>query len=203
MDMVRLGIGLYGVQPLYQLPSNSPESEKRGIGETESGKTKRFTDSPIHPFTDSGGFRGAVRGDWPELENVGTLKTVISQIRHIKKGETIGYLSNQRQGSRTRRADRNMAIATIAAGYSDGYDRRFGNGKGKVMINGSYAPVMGDVCMDMCMVDITGFKAQEGDEVILFGKGLPITDLADSIGTIPYEILTNVSERVKRVYFRE
>ena len=164
MDMVRLGIGLSGVQ----LPRILPEG-----------------------------------GGWLGLENVGTLKTIISQIRHIKKGETIGYLSRQWRGSRTGRADRDMAIATIAAGYADGYDRRFGNGKGKVMINGSYAPVIGDVCMDMCMVDITGIKAQEGDEVILFGKDLPITGLADSIGTIPYEILTNVSERVKRVYFTE
>jgi alanine racemase len=82
-------------------------------------------------------------------------------------------------------------------------DRQFGNRKGKVLINGQYAPIVGNVCMDLSMVDVTDIKAEEGDTVVLFGEGLPVTDLAESIGTIPYEILTSVSPRVKRVYIKE
>jgi alanine racemase len=127
---------------------------------------------------------------WP----VSRLKTTISQIKHIKKGDTIGY-------SRSGRAEKDLSLATIAIGYADGFDRRFSNGTGKVMINGQLAPVLGRVCMDMCMVDISGIEAAEGDEVVIFGPERSITELADSIGTIPYEILTNVGERVKRVFY--
>ncbi|MBX2841022.1 MAG: bifunctional UDP-N-acetylmuramoyl-tripeptide:D-alanyl-D-alanine ligase/alanine racemase [Flammeovirgaceae bacterium] len=150
MDMVRLGIGLYGVEINQKLQEN--------------------------------------------LKNTGTLKTTISQIKKIKRGETIGY---GRQG----KAERDIQIATIAIGYADGYDRRFSKGIGKVLINGKTALVIGNVCMDMTMVNITGIKANEGDEVIIFGQDLPIWELAKNIGTIPYEILTNVNERVKRIYF--
>jgi alanine racemase len=136
---------------------------------------------------------GLKQGD---IETVGTLKTIISQIKEVKAGETVGY-------SRKGKADKNIKIATIAIGYADGYDRRFSNGNGKVLIHGKYCPIIGNVCMDMSMVDISGVNAEEGDEVIVFGKDLPIYKIAQDIGTIPYEILTNVSERVKRVFYAE
>ncbi len=128
------------------------------------------------------------------LQAISILKTTISQIKKIKEGESVGY-------SRSGRAEKEITLATIAIGYADGYDRRFSNGKGKVLINGKLAPVVGRVCMDMTMVDISGIEAREGDDVIIFGPERPITELADSIGTIPYEILTNIGERVKRVFY--
>jgi Alr-MurF fusion protein len=96
-----------------------------------------------------------------------------------------------------------MRLATIAIGYADGFSRAFSQGKGEVLIRGKRAKVVGNVCMDMTMVDITGIDASEGDEVIIFGSGLPIQQVAGSIHTIPYEILTNTSERVKRVFVAE
>ncbi len=96
--------------------------------------------------------------------------------------------------------DHDASIATIRIGYADGLSRQFGNRKGKVLINGAYAPIIGDVCMDLCMVDVTDIEANEGDSVIIFGKDLSVVELAEAIGTIPYEILTSVSPRVKRVY---
>ena len=88
-------------------------------------------------------------------------------------------------------------------GYADGFNRKLGNGIGKVWINGHLAPVIGNVCMDMCMIDITGIEAKEGDRVIVFGKEHPVIEMAKSLDTIPYEIFTSVSQRVKRVYFQE
>jgi Alr-MurF fusion protein len=151
LDMVRLGIGLYGVDP------------------TAPGST-------LKPAT--------------------TLKTVISQIRHVKKGETIGY---GRKGS----AREAMKVATIAIGYADGYSRAFSRGVGEVLVNRTRAKVVGNVCMDMTMIDITGIEAEEGDEVIIFGAELPLQEIASKINTIPYEILTNTSERVKRIFVAE
>jgi alanine racemase len=130
------------------------------------------------------------------LKNVCTLKSTILQIKKISSNETIGY-------GRKEKLDHDARIATIRFGYADGMDRQFGNRKGKVLINGQYAPIVGNVCMDLSMVDVTDIKAEEGDTVVLFGDGLPVTDLAESIGTIPYEILTSVSPRVKRVYIKE
>lgn len=152
LDMVRLGIGLYGVE--------STGLEQEG------------------------------------LQPVSTLKTAISQIKHIRQGETVGY-------SRKGIADTDKTIATIAIGYADGYDRRFSNGTGHVLVNGQRAPIIGNVCMDMCMVDVTGIPAQTGDEVTVFGPQLTLVELAQRIGTIPYELLTNVSSRVKRIFFSE
>jgi Alr-MurF fusion protein len=129
-----------------------------------------------------------------ELDNVSTLKSIISQIRNVKKGDTVGY-------SRKGIVKKDSKIATIALGYADGFSRAFSNGVGKVMIDGSPAQVVGNVCMDMTMVDVTSLNVKTGDEVIVFGRELPIEEVAKSINTIPYEILTNVSERVKRVYF--
>ncbi len=152
MDMVRLGIGLYGVNPTDEL--------------------------------------------FEQLQPVATLKTIISQIRNIKKGESIGY-------GRKGKALKEMKLATIAIGYADGFSRGFSNGRGVVLVNGKKAPVVGNVCMDMTMIDITGIEAHEGNEVIIFGDQLPINEVATRLGTIPYEILTNTSERVKRVFFAE
>lgn len=130
------------------------------------------------------------------LKPVGTLKTTISQIKKVKKGTTVGY-------GRKGKATRNMTIAVTGIGYADGFDRWLGNGKGYVMIRGKKAPTVGNVCMDMTMVDITGIPAKEGDEVIVFGQKPAINELAKLLHTIPYEILTNISQRVKRVYLNE
>jgi alanine racemase len=130
------------------------------------------------------------------LENVTSLKTSISQIKTIAAGETVGY-------NRAWTATKPTTIATIPIGYADGLSRRLGNGRGQMMVNGHLAPVAGNICMDMTMLDITGIEASEGDEVIVFGEELPITDLAEAMDTIPYEILTGISRRVKRVYFQE
>ncbi len=131
-----------------------------------------------------------------QLQQVATLKTTISQIRNVPANETIGY-------NRKGKLKRDTVLATVAIGYADGISRRLGNGNGKMMINGKLAPIIGNVCMDMCMLDITDIQAREGDEVIVFGADYPVTIMADAIGTIPYEVLVSVSQRVKRVYFQE
>ena len=150
LDMVRLGIGLYGVSPFCQ----------------------------------------------NELHNVATLKTTISQIRTVDAGETIGY---GRKGI----ANKTLTIAILPIGYADGLDRKLSNGVGKVLIGKSKAPIIGTICMDMCMVDITGIDAHEGDRAIIFGEDLPVSEVAATLGTISYEILTSIGQRVKRVYFKE
>ncbi len=130
------------------------------------------------------------------LQHAAVLKTTVSQIRNIRKGESIGY-------SRRGIAGKDMVIAITGIGYADGFPRSLGNGNGFMIVNGKSAPVTGNVCMDMTMIDITGIDAAEGDEVIVFGNGLPIENVAKSAGTIPYEILTGISQRVKRIYFQE
>jgi len=153
MDMVRLGIGLYGV-------------------EIDNDRLL-------------------------ELVPVATLRSTIAQLRHIKKGETVSY---NRRGV----VHRDSVVATIRIGYADGYSRHFGNGVGKMLIKGKLAPVIGTVCMDMTMLDVTDVEGvNEGDDVIIFGAELPVQDLANWINTIPYEIMTSVSQRVKRIYFHE
>ena len=133
-----------------------------------------------------------------ELQPIGTLTTTIAQIKHIPAGETIGY---GRKGGGGNHA---MRIATISIGYADGYPRALGNGRGHVLIHGQAAPVTGVVCMDMCMVDITHIPdAREGDEVVVFSPQLPVTQLAEWAGTIAYELMTGISQRVKRVYVNE
>jgi alanine racemase len=150
-DMVRLGIGLYGIS------TNGEESDR--------------------------------------LENVSTLRSTISQIKKVKAGERVGY------GQAT--LEKNADIAIVPVGYADGLDRRLGSGKSFLVVNGKKAPIVGSICMDMCMVDISNIKAKEGDPVIIFGQERSISELAYDLDTIPYEVMTSISVRVKRVYFQE
>jgi alanine racemase len=135
-------------------------------------------------------------GSLKNLRPISTLKTRISQLKQVKKGDTIGY-------SRKGKAKKDGTIATLAIGYADGYSRAFSNGKAYVLINGQKAHTIGNVCMDMTMVDVTGMTVAEGDEAIVFGIDPSIIDLAVWANTIPYEILTSVSQRVKRVFVSE
>lgn len=150
LDMVRIGIGLYGIDPL------------------------------------AGG-----------LLPVSTLKTTIAQVKHIKKGETVGY-------NRKGKVKKDSLIATLRIGYADGYPRTLGEGKGHVLINGRQAPTIGAVCMDMTMVDVSDIPGvAEGQEAILFGKELSVASLAEKAGTISYDLLAGISQRVNRVYIEE
>jgi alanine racemase len=137
-----------------------------------------------------------VSADNKDLAHVGRLSTQIAQLRHVDVGETIGY-------GRKGKVEEPKTIATIPIGYADGYRRAFSNGLGKVWVKGKLVPVIGNVCMDMTMIDVTGLAVEEGDEVVIFGPELPIEQLAKWLETIPYEILTNVAARVKRVYTKE
>lgn len=131
-----------------------------------------------------------------KIAQVGCLKTVVSQVRLVKAGEPVGY-------SLMDVSEKERKIAVVAIGYADGIPRSFGNGKGKMWLNGKFAPTVGNICMDMCMLDITGLDAKEGDQVIVFGPAYPVDDFSRDAGMIPYEILTGISHRVKRVYFEE
>lgn len=136
------------------------------------------------------------------LLNTGTLRTTISQIKNISAGETIGY-------NRKAKLARDSQIATVAIGYADGLNRKLGYGKGKMLVNpsgssaGKFASIIGSICMDMTMLDVTDVPAREGDEVIVLGDAYTASDMANDLGTIPYEILCGISQRVKRVYFQE
>ena len=153
MDMVRLGIGLYGI-------------------DTTGNHQK-------------------------DLETVATLKSTVAQIKYLKAGESVGY---NRRGI----ASKDTIVATVRIGYADGYSRKLGNGIGKMLVKNNFAPVIGSVCMDMTMIDITGITGvKEGDDVIIFGNELPVQRLAQWAQTIPYEIMTGISQRVKRVYYEE
>jgi alanine racemase len=130
------------------------------------------------------------------LRNVSTLRTTILQIQELKSGESVGY-------SRREYLNKDSRIAIIPIGYADGLNRHLGNGNGYVIVNGVKCPFVGNICMDACMIDVTDANAKEGDSVLIFGEDLPVTEIADKLHTIPYEILTSVSPRVKRVYYRE
>ncbi len=151
MEMVRLGIGLYGI--------------------------------------------GNSVAERANLENVSTLKTIISQIKVILPEESIGY-------SRKYIAKEKIIIATLPIGYADGIRRSWGNEKGYVLINNQKATILGSICMDMMMVNITNITCKVGDEVIVFGAQLQVTEIATAIGTISYEILTGISQRVKRIFYK-
>ncbi|MBO6032221.1 MAG: bifunctional UDP-N-acetylmuramoyl-tripeptide:D-alanyl-D-alanine ligase/alanine racemase [Prevotella sp.] len=150
MDMCRLGLGLYGVDP----------------------RSNRI------------------------LSTVSTLKTTILQMRHVPAGETVGY-------SRKGKIERDSVIAAIPIGYADGLNRHLGNRHCYCLVNGQKAEYVGNICMDVTMIDVTGIDCHEGDQVEIFGEHLPVTVLSDITDTIPYEILTGVSNRVKRVYFQD
>jgi len=130
------------------------------------------------------------------LNTVSTLKTTILQMHHVPAGETVGY-------SRKGKLDRDSVIAAIPIGYADGLNRHLGNRRGYCLVNGQKAPYVGNICMDVAMIDVTDIPCQEGDQVEIFGEHLPVTVLSDAIDTIPYEVLTGVSNRVKRVYFQD
>ncbi len=147
MDMVRLGLGLYGI--------NSRNNQL--------------------------------------IHNVTTLKTTILQIHDVKAGESIGY-------SRRTWLDRDSRIAAIPIGYADGLDRKLGNRQAYCLVGGQKAEYVGNICMDVCMIDVTDIECKEGDTALIFGADLPIASLSDITGTIPYEIMTGVSNRVKRIY---
>jgi alanine racemase len=156
MDMCRLGIGLYGVNP-YSSPNATCSSP---------------------------------------LKCVSTLKTTILQMRHVPAGETVGY-------SRKGKIERDSVIAAIPIGYADGLNRHLGNRHGYCLVNGQKAEYVGNICMDVAMIDVTDIPCAEGDQVEIFGEHLPVTVLSDTLGTISYEVLTGVSNRVKRVYFQD
>lgn len=139
---------------------------------------------------------GVTAAEQNKLENVGSLKTKISQVKTIQAGHTVGY-------SRNGKVDKETKIATLPIGYADGFSRLLGNGKHGVYINGMFCKTIGNICMDMCMVDITGVSCSEGDEVIIFETIEQIYILASALSSISYEVLTNVSGRVKRVYVQE
>lgn len=149
-DMVRLGLGLYGINPI---------------------------DNSI-------------------INNVSTLKTTILQIREVSEEDTVGY-------SRKGHLKRPSRIAAIPIGYADGLNRHLGNGHAYCIVNGKKAPYVGNICMDVCMIDVTDIDCKEGDKAEIFGDHLPITVLSDILDTIPYEVLTGISKRVKRVYYQE
>ena len=146
-DMVRLGLGLYGISP---------------VG-----------DRLLHPIS--------------------TLRSTILQIHDIPENETVGY-------SRRGKLVRPSRIASVPIGYADGLNRRLGNGQGYCIVNGHKAPYVGNICMDVCMIDVTDINCREGDSVEIFGPQLPVTQLAEWLGTIPYEVMTGISTRVRRVY---
>ena len=131
----------------------------------------------------------------PETKNVCTLKTTILSIKTVPAGETIGY-------GRHTTLNEDRQIAVIPIGYADGFDRRFSNYGGEVLVRGKRCPVVGNVCMDQAMIDVTGTDAQPGDYAIVFGDQLPIQELANKLQTIPYEVLTSISRRVQRIYFQ-
>lgn len=131
-----------------------------------------------------------------KLQPIGTLKTIISQIHTIEKGESVGY-------NRAFKATRPTKTATLPIGHADGINRQYGNGRAGVMVNGKYAPIIGNVCMDMLMIDITGIDCKEGDEVIIFGGPQHATQFAEKGNTISYELITGISQRVKRVLVGE
>ena len=157
MDMCRLGIGLYGVEPYTGAALPNPQSP---------------------------------------LKTVSTLKTTILQLRHVKAGDSVGY-------SRKTVLERDSVIGVIPIGYADGLNRRLGNRRGYCLVNGQQAPYLGNICMDVAMIDVTDIPCHEGDQVEIFGENLPVTILSNLLDTIPYEVLTGVSNRVKRVYFQD
>jgi len=142
------------------------------------------------------GIYGAGHFEGFTLKTAGRYKTRISQIKRIKAGEPVGYGCADV-------SDINRTIAILPVGYADGLNRKLGNSNGALFIKGKKVPIIGNVCMDMCMADITGLIAAEGDEAEIFGENITIDEIAEKCETIPYEILTSIPSRVKRVFYRE
>jgi Alr-MurF fusion protein len=138
----------------------------------------------------------SLKEEQPKLVPVTRLKSIISQVKVVAAGESVGY-------NRAYKARNEIRMAIVPIGYADGLSLSLSNGKGHLLLNGKLVPIIGKVCMDMCMVDVSGIEAEEGDEVIIFGPERPIEDLAKEMGTIPYEVLAGLSRRVKRVYYHE
>ena len=130
------------------------------------------------------------------LSTVSALKTTILQLRHVPAGDSVGY-------SRRTVLERDSLIGAIPIGYADGLNRMLGNRRGYCLVGGQRAEYVGNICMDVAMIDVTGIDCNEGDTVEIFGPNLPVTTLSDIIGTIPYEVLTAVSNRVKRIYYQD
>jgi alanine racemase len=142
------------------------------------------------------GMYGIVNNTNTKLESTGVFKTSVSQIRNLNAGETVSY-------NRSGKLTRDSIIATIPVGYADGINRKLGNGNWFMQINEKNVPTIGDICMDMCMLDITDVTAMVGDEVIIINGAKGVMEMADTLKTIPYEILTGIGQRVKRVYIKE
>ena len=130
------------------------------------------------------------------LQNIGTLRSTVSQVKKVKQTETIGY-------SRKGKISQESEIAIVPLGYADGLDRKLGNNNGSAFIHNKRIPIIGNICMDMLMLDVTGLNVKPGEKVEIFGPNIPIIEVAEKAGTIPYEILTGISQRVKRVYLQE
>ena len=138
----------------------------------------------------------SVPADRPFLQHVATLKTVITHVESIGVGDTVGY-------NRTFKAEQPMRVGILPIGYADGFPPELSNGVGSVIVNGHRAPIIGKICMDMTMIDLTGIDAREGDDVIVYGEENRMDDIAAKIGKIPYHLLTAISKRVQRVYVME
>ncbi|MDF9830104.1 bifunctional UDP-N-acetylmuramoyl-tripeptide:D-alanyl-D-alanine ligase/alanine racemase [Parabacteroides sp. PF5-6] len=161
-----------------------------------SAGIERFADSQMDMVRLGLGLYGVSASGQSGLKNVSTLKTTILQIQEVPAGDSVGY-------NRKTFMPRDSRIAILPIGYADGLDRHLGNGRGEVYIKGKRCPIVGNICMDTCLIDVTDTDAREGDPIILFGEELPVQELAAKLDTIPYEILTSISPRVKRVYYRE
>ena len=161
-----------------------------------SAGIERFANSQFEMVRLGIGLYGVSAVQNKNIQGISCLKTTVSQVKKVPAGETVGY-------GRRGKAEHDSEIAVLPIGYADGYDRRLSNGVGRVFVRGQFAPVIGTICMDMCMVDVTGMDVQEGDEVEIIGDHVKLTDVARWMGTIPYEVLTSISQRVKRVYLQE
>jgi alanine racemase len=161
-----------------------------------SSGIERFPEAQFEMVRLGIGIYGFSPSNQKKLRNVHSLKSTILQVKLVRANETVGY-------GRAGKAKKDTVIGVVPVGYADGLDRRLGRGIGKFLINDKFAPIIGNICMDMCMVDLTGIDAQEGDEVVIFGDKYPMTEMAKQLHTIPYEILTGVSHRVKRIYYHE
>ncbi|NVO12065.1 MAG: bifunctional UDP-N-acetylmuramoyl-tripeptide:D-alanyl-D-alanine ligase/alanine racemase [Bacteroidales bacterium] len=161
-----------------------------------SAGIERFPQAQFNMVRLGIGLYGVSSIDQDKLQSVSTLKTHVIQVKQLKQGETVGY---NRKGLITKPS----TIATIPIGYADGLDRKLSNGNGKFLLNGKLVPTIGNISMDTCTIDATDVDVTEGDEVVIFGKNPTIFDIAKTIDTIPYEVLTSISRRVKRIYYQE